>query len=132
MYVGAALPIVPGLAIVPGAMLLIAPGEGDAQFCVLVLSSLIVLLVVAIGDELGQVVAVDVGAAGFASTAAKEAVTAKAPSTTKLANLLFIHWILPALGAYPVPEAVKRDGPPLARWAVKRASVKKSRTKLRR
>ncbi len=83
--------MVPGLAFAPGAMLLIAPGEGEAQFSIFVLSSLIVLDVEAIGDELGQAVADDVGAAVFASTAAIEAVAARAPSTTKLANLLFMY-----------------------------------------
>ena len=85
---GAALDIVPGLAIVPGAMLLIAPGEGDAQLVALVASSLIVL-VDAIGEELGHAVAAAF-AVDFASTVAIVAATAKAPSMRKLPNLLRI------------------------------------------
>jgi hypothetical protein len=95
VYVGLALDIVPGLAIVPGAMVPIAPGDGDAQFVGFVESSLIELLEAVmdeLGDALGHAVVDDVGAAGFASTTATDAATAKAPSTTKLLNLLFIDW----------------------------------------
>lgn len=93
MYVGLVLDIVPGLVIGPGV---IAPGDGDAQFVVGFEESSLIELLEAVmdelGDALGHAVVDDVGGAGFASTTATDAATAKAPSTTKLLNLLFIDW----------------------------------------
>lgn len=88
MVFGALLDIVPGLAMAPGALLLIAFGDGEAQFVALVASSLIVL-VDAMGEELGHAVGAAFAEA-FASTVAIVAATAKTPSMRKLPNLLRI------------------------------------------